>query len=483
MTLHEAGIDGVKVDAQAAITMLGVGYGGSAQMTRAYVHAMEQSAKEHLDSNVINCMCHPTENLYSFRETCVARASDDFYPREPASHTVHILNVAYNSLFLGEIVFPDWDMFQSEHPAAGLHAAARSVGGCAVYTSDRPETHDFKLLRKLVLPDGGVFRAKLPGRPTRDVLFADVATDGQSALKVWNMNSVNGVLGLFNLQGFSWDRKLRQFKEPDKAIPDVVAEARPSDIEHMSSPVNRYALWSNMNGRLFVLGVDEKVSFALKPQDYDVLTCAPCQVIPGVKDEAGREALWAPVGLTDMFNGGGAVVESTISDRNFAIIDGLLGGVGGVPPEARKPLTDAMESLRGSDPDCLVSVDDNCIVPLPTDEEGPSRATAIVRVRGEGKFLCYATVPPSKLTMREDSGSSSSSPQDAGVNMPFEWREGGELWVNLPPMKCDLEDKSGNQGKWMLRFEWGVTRAEVDEGSEHKGNETVDLGSWTQKSQ
>jgi raffinose synthase len=39
-------------------------------------------------------------------------APDDFYPREPASHTVHVVNVAYNSLFLGEVVLPDWDMFQ-----------------------------------------------------------------------------------------------------------------------------------------------------------------------------------------------------------------------------------------------------------------------------------------------------------------------------------------------------------------------------------
>ena len=41
--------------------------------------------------------------------------------------------VAYNSLFLGEFMQPDWDMFQSRHPAAAYHAAARAVGGCAVY--------------------------------------------------------------------------------------------------------------------------------------------------------------------------------------------------------------------------------------------------------------------------------------------------------------------------------------------------------------
>ncbi len=71
------------------------------------------------------------------------------------------------------------DMFQSEHVAARLHAAARAVGGCAIYTSDRPKVHDFALLRTLVLPDGSVLRARLPGRPTRDCLFVDVARDGR----------------------------------------------------------------------------------------------------------------------------------------------------------------------------------------------------------------------------------------------------------------------------------------------------------------
>ncbi|KAJ1489962.1 raffinose synthase, partial [Baffinella frigidus] len=211
-SLHDAGIEGVKCDAQAAITMLGAGYGGGPKITRAYIHAMENSVAEHLDGNCINCMCHPTENIYSFQKTAVARASDDFYPREPASHTVHILNVVYNTLFLGEIVHPDWDMFQSEHPAARLHAAARAVGGCAVYTSDRPDVHDFTLLRKLVLPDGAVLRARLPGRPTRDCLFADPATDGKTGLKVWNRNFHGGVIGAFNLQGACWDRSIRNFR-------------------------------------------------------------------------------------------------------------------------------------------------------------------------------------------------------------------------------------------------------------------------------
>jgi raffinose synthase len=110
-------------------------------------------------------MCHSSENILNFRESSLARVSDDFYPTNRASHTVHVANVAYNSVFMGEIVVPDWDMFQSHCGEAGaLHAAARAVGGCPVYVSDAPGKHDFTLLRKLVFPSGRVLRGSLPGR-------------------------------------------------------------------------------------------------------------------------------------------------------------------------------------------------------------------------------------------------------------------------------------------------------------------------------
>ena len=30
---------------------------------------------------------------------------------QEASHTIHIASVAYNTIFLGEFMQPDWDMF------------------------------------------------------------------------------------------------------------------------------------------------------------------------------------------------------------------------------------------------------------------------------------------------------------------------------------------------------------------------------------
>jgi hypothetical protein len=176
-------------------------------------------------------MAHSTENAYRWRDTAVARASDDFYPTDTSSHRPHLAACAYNGLFLGALALPDWDMFHSRHSAAALHAAARAVSGGPVYVSDAPGAHGFELLRSLVLPDGAVLRARLPGRPTRDTLFADVMRDGATAQKVWNLNAATGVVCVMNIQGSAWDRAKRRFVVHAPTPPALVATVRVADVE------------------------------------------------------------------------------------------------------------------------------------------------------------------------------------------------------------------------------------------------------------
>ena len=58
--------------------------------------------------SLVGCMCHSTENLFNFYETSLARVSDDFYPKDKASQTVHLVSCAYNSVMIGEIAIADW---------------------------------------------------------------------------------------------------------------------------------------------------------------------------------------------------------------------------------------------------------------------------------------------------------------------------------------------------------------------------------------
>ena len=49
--------------------------------------------------------------LGRWTDTAVARASDDFYPKDPASSKPHISTCTFIGLFLAPLVQPDWDMF------------------------------------------------------------------------------------------------------------------------------------------------------------------------------------------------------------------------------------------------------------------------------------------------------------------------------------------------------------------------------------
>lgn len=306
--LASAGIDGVKVDVQNILETLGAGHGGRVLLARKYHQALEASvARNFPDNGIISCMSHNTDNLYSSKRSAVVRASDDFWPRDPASHTIHIASVAYNTVFLGEFMQPDWDMFHSVHPMAEYHAAARAVGGCAIYVSDKPGNHDFNLLKKLVLPDGSILRAKLPGRPTRDCLFSDPARDGKSILKIWNLNEHSGVIGAFNCQGAGWCRVGKKNLIHDEQPGTVTGVIRAQDVDSLGKVADHgwsgdVIVYSHIAGEVVYLPKNASLPVTLRSRDYEVFTVVP---VKRLSDDAS----FAPIGLIRMFNSGGAVKE------------------------------------------------------------------------------------------------------------------------------------------------------------------------------
>ncbi|PWA67897.1 seed imbibition 1 [Artemisia annua] len=418
--LASAGIDGVKVDVQNILETLGAGHGGRVKLTRKYHQALEASISRNFhDNGIISCMSHNTDGLYSTKRTAVIRASDDFWPHvtpshtvhiasvayntiflgefmqpdwdmfhslhpmaeyhgaaravggcaiyvsdkpghhdfnllkklvlpdgsilraklpgrptrdclftDPTrdgkstavirasddfwphvtpSHTVHIASVAYNTIFLGEFMQPDWDMFHSLHPMAEYHGAARAVGGCAIYVSDKPGHHDFNLLKKLVLPDGSILRAKLPGRPTRDCLFTDPTRDGKSLLKIWNLNNFTGVVGVFNCQGAGWCKDGKTMLTHDEEPPTITGFIRAKDVNNLPKVADSTwsgdaVVYSQIGGELVYLQKNASIPVTLKSREYEVFT-----VVPVKKLSSGVS--FAPIGLIKMFNSGGAIVE------------------------------------------------------------------------------------------------------------------------------------------------------------------------------
>ncbi|KAK7353954.1 hypothetical protein VNO80_19410 [Phaseolus coccineus] len=302
--LASCGVDGIKVDVQNLIETLGSGYGGRVSLTKRYQEALEQSVIRHFKhNNLICCMSHNSDSIYSSKKSAAARASEDFMPREPTFQTLHVASVAFNSLLLGEIFVPDWDMFHSKHETAEFHAAARAIGGCAVYVSDKPGNQDFKILKKLVLPNGSVLRARFAGRPTRDCLFEDPVMDGKTLLKIWNLNALTGVVGIFNCQGAgSWP--LKSLEAAPLRI-TISGKVRPLDVEFLEEVAGEN--WSGScivyafnAGLLSMVSHRGKLETSLETLQCEIYTVSPVRVF-------GHDVHFAPIGLLDMYNSGGAV--------------------------------------------------------------------------------------------------------------------------------------------------------------------------------
>ena len=340
--LRLEGVDGVKVDTQATLESVAYGAGGRVSLMQRYHEALEGSVHTHFEGNLINCMSCASEMLYGALNSTLTRTSTDFWPDKPESHGLHLYVNAQVSMWWGEFVHPDWDMFQSGHAMGAYHAMGRAVGGCPVYVSDKPDAHDFDVLRKLVLWDGSILRARQPGRPTRDCLFYDPTRD-DTLLKIFNLNLYAGVIGVFNAQ-FKAVPETTQDETAEKeagkpeagaekeaeatateanavveatempAIPGVVS---PADMEGLAG--ERFAVYAHHLGQCRTMNREEQWNLALPPLHGEVFTIVPIE--NGV----------APIGLADMYNSAGALlfkgwVEST--DPNETLYEMLTHGGG-----------------------------------------------------------------------------------------------------------------------------------------------------------
>lgn len=189
------------------LELLSEEYGGRVELAKAYYKALTSSVNKHFKGNgVIASMEHCNDFfLLGTEAISLGRVGDDFWCCDPSGDPngtywlqgCHMVHCAYNSLWMGNFIHPDWDMFQSTHPCAEFHAASRAISGGPVYVSDCVGNHNFKLLKSFVLPDGSILRCQHYALPTRDCLFEDPLHNGKTMLKIWNLNKVSFILSNF----------------------------------------------------------------------------------------------------------------------------------------------------------------------------------------------------------------------------------------------------------------------------------------------
>ncbi|KAK9272818.1 hypothetical protein L1049_003196 [Liquidambar formosana] len=334
--LESVGIDGVKVDVIHLLEMLCEDYGGRVELAKAYYKAITSSVRKHFKGNgVIASMEHCNDFMLLGTEAiALGRVGDDFWCVDPSGDPngtfwlqgCHMVHCAYNSLWMGNFIQPDWDMFQSTHPCAEFHAASRAISGGPIYVSDSVGKHNFQLLKTLVLPDGTILRCEYYALPTKDCLFVDPLHDGKTMLKIWNLNKFTGVLGAFNCQGGGWCRETRRNKCASQFSHLVTSKATPSEIEWKSGKnpisiegVQVFAMYMFQAKKLLLLKPSESIEISLEPFHFELVTVSPVTILPN------KSIQFAPIGLVNMLNTGGAIQSLAFDEEDDSVQVGVKG--------------------------------------------------------------------------------------------------------------------------------------------------------------
>ncbi|KAK4425966.1 Stachyose synthase [Sesamum alatum] len=380
--LADTGITGVKVDVIHTLEYVCEEHGGRVQLAKAYYDGLTKSLRKNFDGTGLIASMEQCNDFFflATNQISMGRVGDDFWFEDPNGDPmgvywlqgVHMVHCSYNSLWQGQFIQPDWDMFQSDHLCAEFHAGSRAICGGPVYVSDKVGRHNVDLLRKLVLPNGTILRCQHYALPTRDCLFENPLFDGKTLLKLWNVNKFGGVIGVFNCQGAGWYPEEHKCKAHPECYKTMSGFVSPDDVEWEQKAFTAefrsnelFAVYLHKAGNLHLMKACEKLDITLQPSTFEIVTVSPVYKL-------SEKAKFAAVGLENMLNSGGAV----------EFLEQKLDG---------------------------------------------KTVTALIKIKGAGKFLAYSSVEPVEVMLNNES-------------IEFEWSSDGILKFEVPWTGGELSD-------------------------------------------
>ena len=282
--LKNSGADFVKIDCQSCYQAHYEGLVPVGEAASALRRACDESAERFFGDGVINCMGLSSEDVQNRPSSPVSRCSDDFLPDNAAWFSKHLTQCAFNSLFVGQFYWCDWDMWWTDDPQAKKNSLLRAVSGGPVYVSDMPGRTRPELILPLCGDDGRLLRCDRPGTASADCLFADPTVSG-APMKVQNTAGGAGYVAVFDL---------------DADGRPVGGAVSPEDVDGLEGEL--FGVYEHFSGTFTLLKRGDSLPVTLSgPDDFRLYKLIPLENGCGV------------IGRTDKFISSLALTGGTVA--------------------------------------------------------------------------------------------------------------------------------------------------------------------------
>jgi Alpha-galactosidase len=257
--------------------------------------ALYSSVFKNFNGAIINCMDMTNEAFYNFGKSAVARAVEDYFPErdggigynlEKGGAAAHVLMALYNSLYFSQMVWPDFDMFESHNTYGAFHAIARAISGGPVYITDMPGQQKFDVLWPLIDGNGRVIRADKPSLLTEDCLFQ---LQDKKPLKAFSFAGNAGLMAVFNAA------------DTDQ----VAGSVSPSQIEGLNGET--FAVYEFFSKELIILKKTDKKDIKLNRMGCRYYNFVPIQ--KGI----------ALIGLVNKYNAPKTILNSKVENNKIEV--------------------------------------------------------------------------------------------------------------------------------------------------------------------
>jgi hypothetical protein len=290
--LKQQGFSFLKVDNQLITERMCVNNFPIWDGAEKYHKALYKSLQQKFNNTIINCMDMTADAYFNFGSTAVARAVEDYFPYEKSetynlqkgNAAAHVLQAIYNSLYFSHMVYPDFDMFESNNPNAVFHAIARAINNGPIYITDKIGEQKFDILFPLIYNDGKILRADNPVLPTEDCLFQ---LQDPKPFKAYSMDGNTGLLGIWNCT------------DADK----VEGSFKPSDVHGIKG--EEFAIYEYFSKELMIAKKNEILPISLSRFGYKLYYIMP--LINGN----------TVIGLVNKYNAPKAVLNSIINKNEI----------------------------------------------------------------------------------------------------------------------------------------------------------------------